>query len=167
MSAHSFYASMWMLTVECYLPVARYSSSLETAAQWKWIWVLSIHSWFVWNVIAFRPSFELISCACKFVNNSRFSYFNRCRIWIEKTNRYDLLEKANVHEERICQMHFEPSAFINESRNRLHQSAYPMLHLTSECDSTNDDMTFNGIPLSLFNVSLNANICSYQCCKNF
>lgn len=58
-----------------------------------------------------------------------------------------------MHEERICQLHFEPSAFINESRNRLHQSAYPMLYLTNECDSTNDDMTFNGIPLSLFNVS--------------
>lgn len=87
------------------------------------------------------------------INSSRFHYFHRCRIWIEKTNRYDLLEKPNVHEERICQLHFEPSAFINESRNRLHQTAYPMLYLTNECDSTNDDMTFNGIPLSLFNVS--------------
>lgn len=91
--------------------------------------------------------------ANQIVNGLRFSYFTRCRIWIEKTNRYDLLEKTNVHEERICQLHFEPSAFINESRNRLHQSAYPMLYLSNECDSTNDDMTFNGIPLSLFNVS--------------
>lgn len=58
-----------------------------------------------------------------------------------------------MHEERICQLHFEPSVFINESRNRLHQSAFPTLHLTSECDSTNNDTLINGIPLSLFSVS--------------
>lgn len=56
----------------------------------------------------------------------------RCRIWIEKTQRFDLLSKTNVHDERICQQHFEPEMFLNESQNRLQQYAIPTLFLASK-----------------------------------
>lgn len=57
---------------------------------------------------------------------------NRCRTWIEKTQRFDLLGKSNVHDERICQQHFEPVMFLNDSQNRLQQYAIPTLYLSNK-----------------------------------
>ncbi|XP_055303422.1 uncharacterized protein LOC129569050 [Sitodiplosis mosellana] len=84
----------------------------------------------------------------------------RCQTWIEKTKRFDLLDKTNVHDERICQQHFEPLMFLNQSQNRLHQYAIPSLYLTSKPPpvqplSTNG-LHINGLPMDekLFNNAL-------------
>lgn len=53
----------------------------------------------------------------------------RCKVWIEKSERADLAEKISVHEDRVCEKHFDPSSFLNDYRNRLHQTAIPTLFL--------------------------------------
>lgn len=40
-----------------------------------------------------------------------------------------MADKINVHEERVCELHFEPTAFLNDYRNRLHQTAIPTQYL--------------------------------------
>lgn len=74
---------------------------------------------------------------------------NRCRIWIGKTQRFDLLDKANIHDERICQQHFDATMFLNESQNRLHQYAIPSLYLTTKPppiqSSALDNLLANGL----------------------
>lgn len=88
----------------------------------------------------------------------------RCRTWIANTKRFDLLDKINVHDERICQQHFEPIMFLNESQNRLQQYAVPSLFLTSKPPpvqpppfqrSSLNDLMINGVSGAdhLFNVS--------------
>lgn len=37
-----------------------------------------------------------------------------------------------MHEERVCERHFDPSMFLNDFRNRLHQAAVPVIRLTNE-----------------------------------
>lgn len=97
--------------------------------------------------------------------NRFFSHFkcyqlNRCRTWIEKTKRFDLLDKTNVHDERICQQHFEPLMFLNESQNRLQQYAIPTLYLTNKPPPIQplptNDLLINGLSMGdkLFNVSI-------------
>lgn len=67
-------------------------------------------------------------------------------------DRIDLMGKMNIHEERICQLHFESSMFTNEFRNRLHQSAVPTLYLTCKPPQLLDSIIDN-LQLALFNVS--------------
>ncbi|XP_031625074.1 uncharacterized protein LOC116341881 [Contarinia nasturtii] len=80
----------------------------------------------------------------------------RCRTWIEKTKRFDLLDKINIHDERICQQHFEAVMFLNESQNRLQQYAIPSLYLTTKPPQIQphpvNDFMLNGFPADkLFN----------------
>lgn len=38
-------------------------------------------------------------------------------------------EKINLHEDRVCELHFETNMFLNAYRNRLQPTALPTLHL--------------------------------------
>lgn len=78
---------------------------------------------------------------------------NRCKIWIEKSERPELFEKVNVHEERVCERHFEPQMFLNDYRNRLHQSAVPLLCLKDEPQILSLPSLPTNLPISMLNVS--------------
>lgn len=83
---------------------------------------------------------------------------NRCKIWLEKTRRFDLLTKSNVHDERLCQQHFEATMFVNGSKNRLQPYAIPTLFLTGTQPITSlptmDDLRIDG-----FLNGLTVNVC--------
>lgn len=52
-------------------------------------------------------------------------FLPRCNIWIQSSGRPELADKTAVYEDRICELHFDESMFLNDYRNRLHQSAVP------------------------------------------
>lgn len=56
-------------------------------------------------------------------------FFLRCKAWIAVSGRPELADKLNVYEDRVCERHFEPSMFLNDYRNRLQNTAIPVLCL--------------------------------------
>lgn len=86
-------------------------------------------------------------------------------MWIERSERPDLLEKTNVHEERVCERHFSGNMFLNEYRNRLHPSAVPTLKpidhmpMLSDLSSVIDlSIPLTGVKQSSFLLNFNCNI---------
>lgn len=55
--------------------------------------------------------------------------FFRCKAWIAVSGRPELADKLNVYEDRVCEKHFEPRMFLNDYRNRLQNTAIPILCL--------------------------------------
>lgn len=53
----------------------------------------------------------------------------RCKAWIAVSGRPELADKLNVYEDRVCEKHFEPNMFLNDYRNRLQNTAVPVLCL--------------------------------------
>lgn len=84
-------------------------------------------------------------------------FFNNsisCRIWIEHSGRPDLLEKVNVHEERVCERHFESHMFLNDYRNRLHATAVPSSTPINDSHSLPDYAKAIDLSLALVNVCI-------------
>lgn len=77
-----------------------------------------------------------------------------CRIWIERSGRPDLLDKVNVHEERVCERHFESNMFLNDYRNRLHASAVPSIRPINDFHLVPDYSKAIDLSLALVNVCI-------------
>lgn len=84
--------------------------------------------------------------------------FDRCKIWVEKTRRFDLLNKTNVHDERICQQHFEANMFLNGAKNRLQPYAVPTLLLSAQ-RSTKSSSSMDDLRINRFSNGSPFNVC--------
>lgn len=79
------------------------------------------------------------------INPNLFSNF-RCKVWIEHSGRPELRDKLAVYEDRVCEKHFEPQMFLNDYRNRLQQSAVPILFLEAPVEPPLPAVTMTAVP---------------------